>query len=150
MQIGRKHLPHTPPPSLVIGQEDEVYFITICCQPRGYHQLTQATVWAAIQESSEHRQKLGQWKIRLILAMPDHLHLLASFPSKQPMEKTIRHFKSWLAKQHSIQWQDGFFDHRLRSWESAVEKRKYILNNPLRAGLVTKVEDWPFWWEPGK
>jgi hypothetical protein len=40
--------------------------------------------------------------------------------------------------------QEGFFDHRIRSNESAEEKRQYILMNPVRAGLVARPEDWPY------
>jgi putative transposase len=49
-----------------------------------------------------------------------------------------------MAKQHRISWQRDFFDHRLRSWESAVEKTQYVLMNPVRVGLVNEAEDWPF------
>jgi REP element-mobilizing transposase RayT len=42
-------------------------------------------------------------------------------------------------------WQRGFFDHLLRSEESYEEKRDYVLNNPVRAGLVEKSKDWNYW-----
>ena len=42
-------------------------------------------------------------------------------------------------------WQKGFFDHLLRSEESYDEKREYVLNNPIRAGLVQKPDDWDYW-----
>lgn len=35
-------------------------------------------------------------------------------------------------------WQRDFFDHRLRSIESAAEKAQYIRMNPVRAGLVNR------------
>jgi hypothetical protein len=41
-------------------------------------------------------------------------------------------------------WQRDFFDHRLRDDESFEEKAAYILNNPVRAGLVNRFEDWPY------
>lgn len=41
-------------------------------------------------------------------------------------------------------WQDGFFDHVLRSSESYSEKWNYVRMNPVRAGLVNNAEDWPF------
>ena len=60
------------------------------------------------------------------------------------MTKAITGFKAWLAKQCGIQWQRGFFDHRLRGCESAAEKTKYIRMNPVRAGLVSDPQDWPY------
>ena len=41
-------------------------------------------------------------------------------------------------------WQDGFFDHVLRSGESYGEKWGYVRMNPVRAGLVGCAEDWPY------
>jgi len=41
-------------------------------------------------------------------------------------------------------WQDGFFDHLLRSAESYAEKWHYVRNNPVRAGLVATPETWTF------
>ena len=41
-------------------------------------------------------------------------------------------------------WQPGFFDHVLRSEESYVEKWQYVLENPVRAGLVKELEQWPY------
>jgi putative transposase len=42
------------------------------------------------------------------------------------------------------QWQPGSFDRLLRSDESAEEKWQYIRENPVRAGLVEKWQDWPY------
>ena len=37
-----------------------------------------------------------------------------------------------------------FFDHLLRSEESYAQKWDYVRENPVRAGLVKNVEDWPY------
>ena len=41
-------------------------------------------------------------------------------------------------------WQAGFFDHVLRNGESYGEKWNYVRMNPVRAGLVEQVEEWPY------
>jgi hypothetical protein len=41
-------------------------------------------------------------------------------------------------------WQEGFFDHLLRSSESYGEKWEYVRMNPVRAGLCRQPEDWVF------
>ncbi len=41
-------------------------------------------------------------------------------------------------------WQGRFFDHLLRSDESRSKKWDYVCNNPVRAGLAAKTEDWPY------
>ena len=40
-------------------------------------------------------------------------------------------------------WQRDYFDRYLRSSESYSEKWQYVEQNPVRAGLVGRVEDWP-------
>jgi hypothetical protein len=41
-------------------------------------------------------------------------------------------------------WQEGFFDHVLRSSESYSEKWSYVRMNPVRAGLCAEPEQWPY------
>jgi hypothetical protein len=41
-------------------------------------------------------------------------------------------------------WQRGFFDHVLRSQESAAEKWKYVRENPVRVGLVNDSSEWRY------
>ncbi|OGS93525.1 MAG: hypothetical protein A3K04_03850 [Gallionellales bacterium RBG_16_56_9] len=41
-------------------------------------------------------------------------------------------------------WQNGHHDHALREDEDVVHVARYIVANPLRAGLVKKIGDYPF------
>ena len=60
-------------------------------------------------------------------------------------------FKQWTAK-GILQatglalpfWQKEFFDHVLRSDESYESKWDYVRENPVRAGLVSRADDWPY------
>ncbi|TXL15010.1 transposase [Methylococcaceae bacterium HT5] len=42
-------------------------------------------------------------------------------------------------------WQDGYHDHAVRKEEDLLQIARYIIANPLRAGLVKKVADYPLW-----
>lgn len=141
----RKSLPHDVPSWVKSG---EVFFITICCTPRGMNQLCSRAISEAIFESVRHRHERNEWFVRLVLLMPDHLHALISFPADQAMPKSIRLWKGFLARQHGIKWQRDFFDHRIRNGEQWMFKADYIRRNPVRAGLVTNPEKWPYVWEP--
>ena len=82
--------------------------------------------------------------------MPDHLHLLAEGKTD---DADARRFIG-LAKQYSGYyykkefndglWQRYGFERVLRSDEGTRDVVRYILQNPVRAGLVTKAEDYPF------
>ena len=59
------------------------------------------------------------------------------------MIKVVTAWKRYAATQHGIEWQRGFFEHRLRHDESAWEKSEYVRHNPVRAGLVKQAWQWP-------
>jgi putative transposase len=139
---------HHKPPAWV--QRDSLFFLTVCCAPRGKSQLNNAAAFAAITESIDLYVRSGKWWIESFLAMPDHWHALIAFPDIERMEKVIRDWKRYIAKQATITWQGGFFEHRLRSTKSANEKWHYILNNPVRKGLVSDSKDWPYIWLPSQ
>lgn len=42
-------------------------------------------------------------------------------------------------------WQKGFHDHAIRKEENIQQLARYIVANPLRAGLVEKIGDYPLW-----
>jgi putative transposase len=142
MEPSRKHLPHDVPNW--INPTQEAFFITINCKLRGTNQLATHETWEAILQSIQFREERGDWKWRILLAMPDHLHGIVTFPIQFQMKPSVASWKRWLATQHGICWQDGFFDHRLRSEESAIEKANYIRLNPVRAGLVAEPSQWPY------
>jgi putative transposase len=128
--------------------EEAVFFLTICCRVRGQNQLCDPRTSPSLLNSARHLHDRRDWSLRLILFMPDHAHLLASFPSDKDMSHVISEWKKYTARQYGISWQRGFFDRRLRRDESLVEKADYILNNPVRAGLVAQPRDWPYVWRP--
>jgi putative transposase len=64
------------------------------------------------------------------------------------LAKTVGMWKRWFSKTHKVAWQPNFFEHRLRRNESAAQKGQYIYDNPARAGLIARAEDWPWTWRP--
>ena len=80
--------------------------------------------------------------------MPDHVHGLVCLPNAESLAKTVSDWKRFTTRSAKIDWQENFFDHRLRGSESLDEKAAYIRANPARAGLVEKAEDWPWVWTP--
>jgi REP element-mobilizing transposase RayT len=79
--------------------------------------------------------------------MPDHIHLFARGNYDFVLAQWMRLLKRNLSKAISAtppHWQKGFFDHLIRHSESYSEKWHYVWQNPVRAGLVTDAEDWPY------
>ncbi len=77
--------------------------------------------------------------------MPDHLHAILQGTSEnaQPLSAMNR-FKQktgfWLSKYHpDAQWQKDYYDHIVRDEKEIVKHVRYILENPVRKGIVA---DW--------
>jgi putative transposase len=144
--IGRRALPHDPPH--FIGTSDAIFFVTICCQPKGENQLCRPAIAHILFKAARFYEQRHEWYPHLLLLMPDHIHLLASFGPDAGMKNVVQRWKRYTAKHADVRWQRDFFDHRLRSEESFDEKAAYILRNPVRAGFVNKEEDWPYQLRP--
>jgi len=83
--------------------------------------------------------------------MPDHFHALVSVLSeagradrcvKCAKQQTSFHFKKTYGRRL---WQPSFFDRTLRENESALTVIKYIVCNPVRAGLASSPDEYPYW-----
>lgn len=139
----RIHLDHETP---FWVQHDATFFITICTEPRGTNQLCLDKVGIEALKAIRHYHEKQKWFCHLALLMPDHVHFILSFPDVPSFSPLIGDWKRWLTMRQKIQWQENFFDHRLRGDESLRHKADYILHNPVRAGYVEKFEDWPYIW----
>ena len=52
--------------------------------------------------------------------------------------------RQWPNREQSPVWQRHFWDTQLRRGENYDEKWEYVVQNPVRAGLVSRAEDWPY------
>ena len=139
----RRRLVHDVP--LWIDRSREHYFITVCCEERRINQMANAAVGHPLLETVKHRHAHGIWFAHLALLMPDHIHLILTFPqSEKRLQTIVSKWKEWTTKSLGIRWQRDFFEHRLRKEESFREKADYIFANPVRAGFVEKAADWPY------
>ena len=83
--------------------------------------------------------------------MPDHLHWLFQLHAdtlsgvvKQLKGRSAGKINAVLQRQGPV-WQRGFHDHAVRKEEDWADLARYIVANPLRAGLVSKLGEYPFW-----
>ena len=86
------------------------------------------------------------------VVMPDHLHWLFVLGGERCMEEVIRRLKGRSARALNAAagrtgrvWQPGFHDHGVRREEDLRVLARYVVANPLRAGLVERLADYPLW-----
>lgn len=78
------------------------------------------------------------------VVMPDHCHWLLSLESRS-LSSVVGRVKARCAKAiaQGPLWQPGFHDHAARQEDDLQTMARYLVANPLRAGLVTRVADYP-------
>jgi len=96
---------------------------------------------------SWQRAKLLAWVL-----MPDHWHGLIELGEGESLPDLMRALKGNVSRRLRLQWPalgpvwaKSFHDRALRRGEDASAAARYIVLNPLRAGLVHRVGDYPFW-----
>ncbi|MCX2900681.1 REP-associated tyrosine transposase [Pseudomonas mandelii] len=85
------------------------------------------------------------------VVMPDHFHWLIQLHKGslsqlmcQAKSLSTRSINGTSGRAGSL-WQQGFHDHALRREEELLRVARYVVANPLRAGLVEKLGDYPLW-----
>ncbi|SPE60947.1 conserved hypothetical protein [Verrucomicrobia bacterium] len=142
---GRRRLPHLAP--LEFPNQTTVIFLTMCVDKRR-PLLARAEIVALLLNCW---READHWLVGRWVAMPDHLHLFcapATAPAT-PVASWARFWRSqvtrrWPYRGETPIWQRDFFDRRLRSGESYRQKWLYLWENPIKAGMVTRPEDWPY------
>ena len=100
--------------------------------------------------------KERRFAIPAAVFMPDHLHLLVQGLDTNSYFiscMTLARRRSALAFHRSFGeclWQDGWVDHIVRDADDERRVIGYIRDNPVKAGLSTRPEDYKYSWWPGR
>ena len=140
------------------------FFFTICARHHG-EPFTNPELAKAIIDSLLWRRRFHNWMLFAYCLMPDHLHFLVQLPPTQIRyinagargivpEGILDHvgnFKKytttqiwWKAGGTGQLWQKSSYDRVIRYNKSIEPVVNYILNNPVRKGLVARWEDYPY------
>jgi REP element-mobilizing transposase RayT len=92
------------------------------------------------------RYRLHAWVV-----MPNHVHVLLTRSEQTTLSEIMQSFKSYTAHEANRLlgrrgkfWLDDYFDRYIRNAEHYQKAVRYIENNPVKARLCSKPEDWPF------
>ncbi|HEX3321636.1 MAG TPA: transposase [Terriglobales bacterium] len=144
----RRKLPH-------LQKDCKALFITFCTKDRWIiPDMARTVVLEVCLYSHEKRFTLFG-----AVVMPDHVHLVllpladsegmfSISEIMQGIKSTSAHRINKLLGRKGIVWQQESFDHVLRVEEGIAEKVNYIINNPVRAGLAERSEQYPWLWYP--
>ena len=99
-----------------------------------------------------HHLDARDYHLDCFTIMPNHVHMVFTLlPGGPDMAAIMHRIKGFTAsKANSLLgrkgpfWQGESFDHVVRSQSALLKTVRYILENPVKAGLVTRWQDWPF------
>lgn len=126
------------------------YFLTVCT----FHREQRFVCPVVVDLTLSHflrSASLSGVAVSAYCFMPDHLHVLAiGTEDSADVTGFMRRAKQVTSHAH-VQlhgrplWQPGFFDRVLREDEDPLIVTAYMVANPLRAGLTTEADAYPFW-----
>ncbi len=111
--------------------------------------LRQPAIAGMIVEAIHYNANvLGHYRLHAFVVMPNHVHLLAT--PAVPLSKltkslkgiTARRANAMLALTGSPFWQEESYDHLVRDMPEFEKIRKYIEENPVRAGLAGEASNY--------
>ena len=140
----RKKPAHPSP--LCIVNRPTILFVTVCVAGRRPLLCTHAahTLLLDIWHRADH------WHIGRYVLMPDHIHFFsAPGNTETTFGRWIEYWRSTAAREWPVEaekplWQRDYWDRQLRKGDNYHEKWEYVRNNPVRAGLATNADDWPY------
>ena len=105
-----------------------------------------------VVNAMQREDEAGHTTTLAFVVMPDHLHWLFRLNGSRSLSGTTGTMKSFSTRQiNSILgrrgriWRPGFYDHAIRIDEVLVQVARYIVANPLRAGIVTSMRHYALW-----
>lgn len=99
-----------------------------------------------------HQETWKQSRLLAWVLMPDHWHGLIELGESDTLSAVVCRLKANTSRQLRVQfpgagrvWARAFHDRALRRDEHVLSAARYLVLNPVRAGLVRRVGDYPYW-----
>ena len=131
-------------------QEDRTFFVTSVCFLRRPILQSEPFCNLLLDVFKENRGK-RRFQLHEFVIMRNHLHAILTPAPEVSLEKAMQFIKGGFSYRVKKEmncnfeiWQPGFKDHRIKDADDYRAHVEYIWNNPVRAGLVERAEDFPF------
>nr|WP_262903425.1 transposase [Hymenobacter psoromatis] len=113
--------------------------------------LRQPAVAQLVQQAL-HFYDSKQYTLVCYCIMANHVHLVATLPDEaQPLAHTLQALKGYTAKlgnqllgRKGQFWQRESYDHLIRSTSELERVIAYVVDNPVKAGLIEDWQQWPY------
>lgn len=138
------------PRPLLIRSEVHPYHVTARCNNKEFFPISLSVVWDIMMEELEYASDKYSLCVHAFVLMGNHYHLLCHTPKKNLdeimqsfMRRTSVRIKSRSGKINHL-WGSPYRWSLIRSQSHYFQVYRYIYQNPLRAGIVDRVEKYPY------
>ncbi|MBI2471553.1 MAG: transposase [Planctomycetes bacterium] len=124
-------------------------FVTVCTDGKIPSFQNNVLTLAFIEQLKTDAASSGV-QVFVYCFMPDHLHLVIAPGTTKDIVKFVGEYKgrttriAWGFGMKGKFWQTSFYDHFLRKEEDVRIVVMYVLNNPVRKGLVSEWREYPY------
>lgn len=125
-----------------------VFFATLCCLDKKQVFVKDYFNTEVVECIHKEKERIGH-AVYAFCLMPDHIHLLISpLETGVPITQLMGALSSVITR---LSWSHGFtgrlfqrsfYDHVVRKDEDLTRIAEYILNNPVRKGIVERWQDY--------
>lgn len=129
----------------------QIHLVTFVTAGRATH----FDSWETASLASGLLSRSSVWRDSTLLAwllMPDHWHGLVQLGGSETLSRCIGRLKGFSARQLRLAhpnleriWATGYHDRAMRQEDDLRATARYLAMNPVRAGLVERVGDYPYW-----
>lgn len=131
------------------SEPGRVYHLTLVTRDR----LPCFGEWAAASAVASALADPRAWADSRLLCwvlMPDHWHGVLQLGEAETLSRNVGRAKAhasraWRPADGGKLWQPGFHDRALRAEEDLLAVARYVVANPIRAGLSRGYGAWPYW-----
>ena len=127
-------------------QQTRTFFVTTATANRRRLFQVERNAELFLEVLNQNRAK-GRFHLHAFVIMPDHIHLLLTPSAEIALEKAMQFIKGGfsfqLKSQHEV-WTRSFNEHRIQTPHDYQHHVAYIEQNPVRAHLTEKPQDYKF------
>jgi len=134
-----------------VSIENQAYFVTTAVHERT-PVFVNPEAAGIVLEALKWLDQSGRFKLEAAIVMPDHLHFVAALRDVD-LPRLMQSLKGYSSRRinallatKGVFWQNQYHERAIRKDEALNQVVLYMLNNPVRAGLVKDFHDYPFWW----
>jgi len=134
-----------------VSVTNQVYLVTFTTHQRAPLFSDPDCAMSMARASNDRRLWTSSELLAWVL-MPDHWHGLLVLGERDYLPSLVQRLKANTGR-HVRQvdarvgrvWGAGYHDRALRAEEQLLDAARYVVMNPVRAGMVTRVGDYPYW-----